>query len=142
MNSSLYKVFAGKFYMLDENGVPTDYYKDKSIFRNTYGLVFLIHASTKDRCFAYYFARDDSDWNFRSVFPVGRIIESENEIRIKTRYNYYVWRKSDDITSEKIESLYQWVEENGDTYIPGINRTPGIKEYFQKRSENPEAFPL
>ena len=37
---SLYKVFAGYFYMLDEAGNVTNYYKDKDLFKNTYGLVF------------------------------------------------------------------------------------------------------
>ncbi len=134
MRDALYKVFAGKFYMLDANGDPTDYYKDMSLFKNTYGLVFLIHAASKGRCYAYYFARNDTGWNFRTVFPVGQIIESEDEIKIKTRYNYYVWRYSEDITSAKIESLFQWVKENGDMYISGLNSTPGVKEYFQEES--------
>ena len=37
---SLYKVFAGYFYMLDEGGNVTNYYKDKDLFKNTYGLIF------------------------------------------------------------------------------------------------------
>ena len=33
---TLHKVAAGYFYMLDENGKETNYYKDKGLFKNTF----------------------------------------------------------------------------------------------------------
>ena len=131
MKNDLYKAFAGSFYMLDKNGNSTDYYKDYSLFKNTFGIAFFIQASTKDRCWAIYFARDYSEWNFRTVFPVGKIIETDDEISIKTRYNYFVWRNSKEITEERIESLFQWIKENGDTYIPGLKKHPGVINVLQ-----------
>lgn len=128
---ALYKVFAGHFYMLDENGESTEDYKDKDLFRNTYGLVFLIHAATNGRCYALYFARDDHDWNFRTVFPVGKLVEEGTHVCIKTRYNSYVW-DSAMIEQEKIEDLYKWVKMNGETYIPGLKNHKGVKEYFKQ----------
>ena len=128
---SLYKVFAGYFYMLDEGGNVTNYYKDKDLFKNTYGLVFFIHAATKGRCYGLYFARDERGWNYRTVFPTGLLIEEDNRICIKTRYNTYVWDSTAGPTIKQVESLFQWVKENGETYIPGFTRHPGIKEYFE-----------
>lgn len=103
---SLYKVFAGYFYMLDEGGNVTNYYKDKDLFKNTYGLVFFIHAATKGRCCGLYFARDERGWNYRTVFPTGLLIEEDNRICIKTRYNTYVWDSTAGPTSKHAESLF------------------------------------
>ena len=128
---SLYKVFAGYFYMLDESGNATNYYKDKGLFRNTYGLVFFIHAATKGRGYAFYFARDEREWNLRTVFPTGQLVEEDNRICIKTRYNTFVWDSTHGPTKEQIASLFQWVKENGETYIPGFTRHPGVKEYLE-----------
>ena len=130
--SSLYKVFVGRFYMLDELGKTTNKYKRYSLFRNTAGLVFFIHAATKGRCYALYFARDDHAWNYRTVFPTGLIIEENNCISIKTRYNTFVWDATSGPTSEQTESLFQWVKENGETYIPGLMRHEGMREYFDR----------
>ena len=128
---SLYKVFAGYFGMLDERGNVTSYFKDKALFKNTYGLVFFIHSATKGRCYAFYFARDERGWNYRTVFPTGRVIEENNRVCIKTRYNTYVWDSTAGPTNEQVASLFQWVKEYGEMYIPGFTQHPGIKEYFE-----------
>ena len=129
---ALYKVFIGRFYMLDEQGNATNYYKDKDLFRNTYGFVFFIHAATKGRCSAIYFARDDSGRNYRTVFPTGRIIEENSRMGIKTGYNSFVWDSASGPTSEQVESLFLWIKENGDICIPGFMRHPGVKEFFER----------
>lgn len=129
---SLYKVFAGNFSLLDENGEKTDYYKDYDLFRNTYGLAFFINAATKDRCYALYFARNNTGWNFRMVFPVGKVIESQNKMCIKTRYNTFVWDAIDNSQKDMIESLYEWVGKNGELYIPGFKNHAGVTEYFER----------
>ncbi len=129
---TLYKVFAGYFYMLDEAGNTTNNYKDKCLFKDTYGLVFFIHAASKGRCYAVYFARDSHEWNVRTFFPVGKIIEENNRICIKTRYNTFVWDYTSGPTQEQITSLFQWVKKNAEMYIPGFMRYPGVKEYFEQ----------
>ena len=107
---TLYKVFTGYFYMLDEAGNITNNYKDKCLFKDTYGLVFFIHAASKGRCYAVYFARDSHEWNARTVFPVGKIIEESNRICIKTRYNTFVWDSTSGPSKEQVASLFQWVK--------------------------------
>ena len=129
---TLYKVFSGYFHMLDETGNITNNYKDKCLFKGTYGLVFFFHAASKGRCYAIYFARDSREWNLRTVFPTGKIIEESNRLCIKTRYNTYVWDSTSGPTEDQIASLYLWVKENAETYIPGFMRHPGIKEYFEQ----------
>ena len=126
----LYKVFAGYFYMLDDKGCKTDYYKEYGLFKNTLGLVFFIHSASKGRCYAIYFAKDKNGRDYRTTFPVGKLIDEEEKISIKTRYNTFVWEYSSDINKEQIDSLYQLVKDNGDAYIPGLSRHPGVKEYF------------
>ena len=118
--------------MLDEAGNITNNYKDKCLFKDTYGLVFFIHAASKGRCYAVYFARDSHEWNARTVFPVGKIIEESNRICIKTRYNTFVWDSTSGPSKGQVASLFQWVKENGETYVPGLTRHPGIKEYFER----------
>ena len=129
---SLYKVFAGQFSLLDENGENTDFYKNYDLFKNTYGLAFFINAATKGRCYVFYFARDNNGWNYRTVFPIGRLIESQNKICIKTRYNTFVWNVVDESQKAQIESVYEWVKENGEVYIPGLTNHIGVKEYFER----------
>ena len=129
---TLYKVFAGYFYMLDQSGNITNNYKDKSLFKDTYGLVFFIHAASKGRCYAVYFARDSHEWNVRTVFPVGKVIEESNRIFIKTRYNTFAWDSTSGPTKEQIIPLFQWIKENAEMYIPGFMHHPGVKEYFEQ----------
>lgn len=129
---SLYKVFAGRFSLLDENGEKTDYYKSYDLFKNTYGLAFLINASTKGRCYVLYFARNNKGLDFRTVFPVGKLIEENNKICIKTRYNTFVWDTVDDSQKVQIEAIYKWIKENGELYIPGLTTHTGVKEYFDR----------
>lgn len=129
---TLYKVFAGCFYILDENGKVVENHKDKALFKNTYGLAFFINSATKGRGYVLYFARDNSGWNFRTTFPVGKIIETDNKICLKTRYNTFVWDDSNLPENKLIEELYEWVSKNGETYIPGLIKYPGIKEYFER----------
>lgn len=129
---SLYKVFAGNFYMLDGYGNATNNYKDKALFRNTYGLAFFIHTATAGCGYAIYFARDKRDWNLRTIFPTGRIVEEANRISIKTRYNTFVWDATEKPADDRIESLYQWVQMNGEKYIAGLNKHPGVTEYLKR----------
>ena len=130
-NGSLYKIFAGCFYMLDAKGQKVNYYKDYCMFKNTFGLAFFINSSSTGRCYVIYFAQDNNGWNYRTVFPVGKLIEEENRVCIKTRYNTFVWEQSEFIKSDQIESLYQWVKSNGEKYIPGLTQHSGVKEYFE-----------
>ena len=130
--NDLFKVFVGEFSMLDENGKPTNYYKKYDLFKNTYGIVFFIQAKTKGRCWGIYFARDEGGWNYRTVFPVGKLIDDNNTLMIKTGHNSFVWHYSNNISEEKIESLFQWVKENGETYISGLKKHPGIPEYLSR----------
>ena len=129
--NSLYKVCSGCFSVLDTEKNDAIKNSRYALFNNTYGLVFLIYGSTKDRCSAYYFARGIKDgWNFRTWFPVGKIIEEENQVSIKTRYSYFVWTESDVYSQEQLSELKEWVKQNGDTYMPGFSEHKGIKEYF------------
>lgn len=130
--STLYKVFAGYFHMLDECGNAATDYKRYTLFKRTYGIVFFLNAATKGRCHAVYFARDDRGWNFRTTFPTGTITEESNQIRIKTRYNSFVWDSTMGPTQEQADSLFQWIKENGETYIPGFTQYCGVKEYLER----------
>ena len=73
---SLYKAFPGRFYVLDENGKPTDNYKDKALFKNTYGIAFFINSATKGRGYLTTFEHS---------------INSSSSIR--TPIMYLRWRK-------------------------------------------------
>lgn len=129
---SLYKVFAGHFHMLDANGNVASDYKGMTLFRNTYGLAFFIHAATKGRGYAFYFAWSEWGGHCRTICPAGLIIEENNRISIKTRYNTFVWDAASGPTSEQAESLFQWVKENGETCIPVLMRHEGMREYFDR----------
>ena len=131
---SLYKAFPGRFYVLDENGKPTDNYKDKALFKNTYGIAFFINSATKGRGYVIYFARDEKEWDLRTVFSVGKIIENDNIISLKTRYNTFVWDATCGPTTGQTNSLLQWIKANGDTYIPGFTRHEGVKEFLDNNT--------
>lgn len=129
---SLYKVFAGQFSLLDENGEKANFYKNYDLFRNTYGLAFFINAATKGRYYVLYFARNNNGWDCRTVFPVGRLIESQDKMCIKTRYNTFVWDAIENSQKDMIESLFVWVKKNGEIYIPGLKKHAGVIEYFER----------
>lgn len=130
----LHKVFAGCFYMLDEKGEKTNYYKQYDLFRNTYGLAFFINTKTKGRGYVVYFGRDEKGicWNVRTVFPAGKVIEENDRMCLKTRYNTFVWDATTNPSTDLIESLYEWVKENGTIYVPGLKDHPGVTEYFER----------
>ena len=73
-NGSLYKVFAGCFYMLDAKGQKVNCYKDYSMFKNTFGLAFFINSSSTGRCYVIYFAQDNN-------------IKSRNEFNVSAFYS-------------------------------------------------------
>lgn len=131
MKRSTVKVYCGHFSMLDDGGKPTDYYKEYGIFRNTYGFVFFVPAKTKGRYWAIYFGRTKEDWNVRTTFRTGLLIEEEQRVMLKNAYNYYAWDTEKEITNDDKESLWEYIRENGDTYIPGFTRIQGISEIMQ-----------
>ena len=133
---SLYKVFAGRFYLLDAAGRIIDHIDtNNALFLNTYGLVLMIQAATKGRCYAYYFARHDgADDCCRTIFPIGRIAEEDGKVSLKTRYYTYVWDSTSYLSSDNIETLFQHVKERGEEYIPGLTKHPGVQEYFDRDS--------
>jgi len=123
--------FPGRFLMKCPDGTPAEDYKGYSMFRNTYGYVFLLEAATKGRGWAIYFARDSKGHDFRTTFPVGRLSISTDAVEIKTRYNTFSWDNTLLTQDDGLESLLQWIRQYGDNYIPGFRRHPGVNDFLK-----------